>query len=178
MKMTTPLTQTNRRRAKGSNWSNSSQQPNLSRNCERCGQPVSDAGKLCKGCRAAFQDKSEWLTAGRSRLAKLREEGEDPAHGGQAGYRRAAKVSAENRKSADWSRDNSDRPSAEVFKSQILPGLQSLSSKEMRNATGLSLDYCSKIKRGIKTPHPRHWVAFADLITVEPAVKPFSGRDS
>ena len=29
--------------------------------------------------------------------------------------------------------------------------------KEMKDATGLSLDYCSKIKRGLKTPHERHW---------------------
>jgi len=26
-------------------------------------------------------------------------------------------------------------------------------------ATGLSVDYCSKIRRGLKTPHPRHWEA-------------------
>ena len=44
-----------------------------------------------------------------------------------------------------------------MFVSEILPGLQQISLKEMKAATGLSLDYCSKIKRGLKTPHERHW---------------------
>jgi len=169
-RLPTPLTQTNRRKAKGGSWSNPNRQRDISRNCERCGQPVSDAGKLCMVCRSEFQEQSEWLTAGRSRLAKLREQGEDPAHGGQAASRRAAKVSEENRKSAQWGRDNPNRPDPEVFVNEILPGLQRVSLKEMKAATGLSLDYCSKIKRGLKTPHPRHWALLADLAIVEPAV--------
>ncbi len=162
----TPLTQTNRRTAKGSNWSNPSHQPDIDRNCQQCGQPVADSGKLCDVCRSAFQEQSEWLTAGRSRLAKLREQGKDPAHGGKAGRKRAAKISVENRKSAQWTRDNPDRPNPDVFGDEILPGLQQISLKEMRDATGLSLDYCSKIKRGIKTPHPRHWESLRTLISL------------
>ncbi len=167
LKLPTPLTQRNRRNAKGSNWSNPSHQLEISHNCERCGQPVSDAGKLCKVCRSAFQNESEWLTAGRGRLAKLREQGEDPAHGGEAGRKRAAKISVENRQSAQWSRANPDRPDPAVFANEILPRLQQTSLKDMKAATGLSLDYCSKIKRGLKTPHPRHWAALADLTMAE-----------
>ena len=48
-----------------------------------------------------------------------------------------------------------------------LPGLQSLSLREMGDATGLSIDYYSKIKRGLKIPHPSHWTVLADLTMVE-----------
>ncbi len=155
----TPLTKTNRRHAKGSTWAVTNPRSEVARNCERCGQPVSDNGKLCNVCRSAFQEESEWLTVGRSRLAKLREQGEDPAHSGEARRKRAAKISVENRKSAQWSRDNPDRPNPDVFAAEILPGLQQIGLKKMKAATGLSLDYCSKIKRGLKVPHPRHWAA-------------------
>ena len=156
-KLTTPLTERNRRTAKGSGWSEPNQKPRIARNCRRCGKSVSDTGKLCGECRSAFQDESDWLTAGRRRLAKLREEGEDPAHGGEAGTRRAAKISVENRKSGQWNRDNQARPDPAVFAIEILPGLQGFTLKEIKAVTGLSLDYCSKIKRGLKVPHPRHW---------------------
>ena len=166
LKLTTPLTERNRRNAKGTDWSKPNQKPRITRNCQRCDQSVSDRGKLCEECRSTFQDESEWLTAGRRRLAKLREQGDDPAHGGEAGRKRAAKISVENRKSAQWSRANPDRPDPDVFINEILPGLQQTSLKEIRAATGLSIDYCSKIRRGLKVPHPRHWESLRTLITL------------
>ncbi len=39
----------------------------------------------------------------------------------------------------------------------MLPGLQTISLRAISEATGLSLGYCSFIKRGVKIPHPRHW---------------------
>jgi CRISPR-associated endonuclease Cas1 len=161
----TPLTQTNRRRAKSSTWTAPPHRPTVDRICERCGTPITGEAKLCGPCWSRFQEDLEWSTAGRSRLAAMRADGEDPAHGGEAGRKRAAKISSENRKSAEWERESSQKPDPTVFLDMILPGLQHIGLHQMSDATGLSVDYCSKIRRGLKTPHPRHWAALASLTT-------------
>lgn len=181
-KVRTPLTQSNRRKAKGSTWpSGNKREPRLSKHCQRCGDPATDSGKLCSRCLGQFKDDAEWLKAGRERLASMRLGGNDPAHGGKAAEKRAAKVGAENRKSGEWNRTNRSRPESDEFHRQILPLLESVTLKDMAIATGLSIDYCSKIKRGLKTPHPRHWAAFAALTMVERTpnsrLQPSSGQD-
>jgi hypothetical protein len=75
---------------------------------------------------------------------------------------RATKVSQQNRLSAAWSSENTIRPQAQEFE-MIRAGLLSVGLRRMQDATGLSIDYCSKIKRGIKVPHPRHWEALRQL---------------
>ncbi len=93
----------------------------------------------------------------------MRRDGHDPAHSGAATEKRAAKVRDENRKSAEWNRRSEVRPEPDVFRREILPFLRSVELKEMASATGLSIDYCSKIRRGFKVPHPRHWAALRGL---------------
>jgi len=164
----TALTQSNRRQSKNSPWRVARTDPKLeSRYCTRCGDVTAEEKKLCNDCWEQFQADATWLAAGRERLAALRAEGVDPAHGGAARTKRASKISAENRASAEWSRKNPDRPSDEQFTSEMLPGLQEVPLREMSQATGLSIDYCSKIRRGLNVPHPRHWPAFKKL-AVEP----------
>jgi len=38
------------------------------------------------------------------------------------------------------------------------------SLKEIGKATGLSLAACSRIRAGVKVPHPRHWDALLALV--------------
>lgn len=45
----------------------------------------------------------------------------------------------------------------------VLPALGVVSLTDMQRATGLSNSSCSRIKRGLMTPHPRHWGALAEL---------------
>jgi hypothetical protein len=40
---------------------------------------------------------------------------------------------------------------------RIQPSVASLTPREIQDATGLSMSYPSKIKRGINRRHPRHW---------------------
>lgn len=164
---TTPLTQSNRRTSKGSAWNPNRTHANKThpdRLCQWCGKHLDDGGRLCGSCRIQFHEESEWLRAGRQRLTALRDVGDDPAHGGTAREKRAAKVGAENRKSASWNRQHPDRPDPSHFEKEILPSLAAVSLKDMAAAIGLSIDYCSKIRRGLKTPHARHWSALASLI--------------
>jgi hypothetical protein len=41
----------------------------------------------------------------------------------------------------------------------ILPLIQGVPLSRLQRATGLSLRYVSLIRRGERTPHPRHWEA-------------------
>ena len=127
-----------------------------------CGESIGTSRKVCDGCLGTTNDPEPWLSEGHLRLARLRKEGSDPAHGGQAARKRAEKMLAENGKSAEWDRVNA-RPDAARFREEILTGLQNVPLRAMAEATSLSLDYGSKIRRGLKTPHPRHWPVLAAL---------------
>jgi hypothetical protein len=163
---TTPLTQSNRRRAHGSNWTGASKpRPTPAKNCRECGERNLGAGRLCTDCRRQFEANGVWLEVGRGQIAEMRAKGEDPAHGGEAARKRSQNVSRQNLASRAWDRENTERPGEKLFREQILPVLQSVRLGEMVNATGLSVDYCSKIRRGLKVPHPRHWEALRSLAT-------------
>lgn len=46
------------------------------------------------------------------------------------------------------------------FMNEIMPKLNHLSLSQISAATGLSQQYCSLIRRGLKVPHRRHWSSF------------------
>jgi hypothetical protein len=50
-----------------------------------------------------------------------------------------------------------------VFKREILPLIQEVPLRRLVEATGLSLRYCSLIRRDEKVPHPRHWEALREV---------------
>jgi hypothetical protein len=47
------------------------------------------------------------------------------------------------------------------FKREILPAIADVPLSKLQRTTGLSLRYVSQIRRGEKTPHPKHWAALA-----------------
>lgn len=50
-----------------------------------------------------------------------------------------------------------------VFKRDILPTLQRVTVTRMAAATGLSIQYCSRVKSGLNVPHPMHLPALEML---------------
>lgn len=48
----------------------------------------------------------------------------------------------------------------------VVPKLANVSTVAIGQATGLSKGSCSKLRRGLHTPHPRHWPALAELAGV------------
>jgi hypothetical protein len=46
-----------------------------------------------------------------------------------------------------------------VFAREIVPAIQALPLSDLVRATGLTHGYLSKVRRGEKVPHPRHWPA-------------------
>jgi hypothetical protein len=51
----------------------------------------------------------------------------------------------------------------ETYKREILPRLMKFTVKTIRLRIDVSHPYATLIKRGLKIPHPRHWMALAEL---------------
>lgn len=108
--------------------------------------------------RAAFSD------AGRAKLKELRAAGIDPSRTGVAAEKRRSTMQQRKREEAEWYAAHPDAKADEaVFRREILPRLQNLSLVQISAATGLSPQYCSLVRRGLKVPHQRHWEEFRKI---------------
>ncbi len=122
-----------------------------------------------KYCDVCFPDRREaivanFASAGSDALAKRRAEREtDPAHTIKARRKQGVRAAENVRAIRDWDQKNRSTESAFDFERDILPKLQSVPLSRIMQATGLSLRYCSLIRRQDKTPHQRHWEALARL---------------
>jgi CRISPR-associated endonuclease Cas1 len=143
----------------------------LPNTCRECGAPLTDRRRrYCDKCRAhrfAAQAPAARQRAGEV-LARLRAEQHDPAHGGRAAELRGAKNAAHQVAVRQWT---GERPEPDVFRVEILPGLRRATIAELVAATGLSEHYCSLIRLGKMTPHPRHWEALRSITTVGPTIR-------
>jgi CRISPR-associated endonuclease Cas1 len=100
--------------------------------------------------------------AGPAAIGRLMAEGRDPTHGGQAARMRATSLMRRKWEAAEWDRQHK-RPDPEEFRKRILPKLKTVPLGQMVKATGLSLIYCSLVRRGVYLPHPRHWESLQAL---------------
>jgi CRISPR-associated endonuclease Cas1 len=109
--------------------------------CEKCGVDLyGSARKLCPTCWPVV--RADYLR----QLGKARAKPPAPA-----------KPTVE-KVSGGWT--------FEQYQTQILPALAPFSLPEMERATGLSNATCSRVRRGLQVPNPRHWAALADLAGV------------
>jgi hypothetical protein len=170
LRVPTPLTQTNRSagRVLIKRRIAPRRTPELvvSKACLMCGEPLSSRRRsYCDVCVKQVRNEKlpRLLAAGASAIARLAAEGRDPAHGGEAARKRGASNMRRMRETAEWDRTHPERPDSEHFKREILPQLQSVPLRAMMKLTGLSLRYCSLIRRGLYVPHPRHWTVLMEL---------------
>ena len=132
--------------------------PKLTAACQNCGLILEGPERLyCDDCLPHLQEETVaiFASAGPGALARRRTEGIDPAHGGEAGRAKGRRNAAHALASAAWE--------AEEFRREVLPGLQGAPLRAMMEATGLSLRYCSLVRRGEEVPHPRHWAVLVHL---------------
>ncbi len=171
-RITTPLTQKNRtagrdgfrRKAKSSDTVRAALPPAA---CRMCGVVLEAPDRnYCDDClpQRHREQAESFQKAGPTAMRRLMAEGRDPSHGGQAGRKRGASIATRNRETAEWNRSHPGRPDPEQFKRNILPRLEGVPLQKIMKATGLSLYYCSLIRRGLYVPHPRHWSKLAELI--------------
>jgi CRISPR-associated endonuclease Cas1 len=166
-RLPTPLTQTNRRTGRDGVRRNAqkageSAQAHIEATCPRCGGVLPNRERLfCDDCYSEYQDEQLGLLekVGPAALARLRNEGRDPRQTAEAQVKRKQTNSCRRRETVAWNTEH-ERPDPEVFTREILPGIQGVSLSHLMKATGLSLRYCSRIRRGY-VPHPKHWKALS-----------------
>ncbi len=163
-RLPTPLTQTNRSAGRDGVRRKPKKAAPAPRvragSCARCGVPLSRSGRLyCDDCLPEEQQETLALfeEAGPAALAKLRAEGRDPTKTTVAKEKVGRANSRRMNEAARWDAEH-DPPDEAEFTNGILPALQGVPLSKMVQATGLSLRYCSQIRRG-RVPHGRHWSA-------------------
>jgi hypothetical protein len=173
-RIATPLTEINRSAGRAlirRGFSSSKAPPSrlsITKTCQMCGRDLlSKRRSYCDECVKQVRNEKlpRLLAAGASAIARLAAEGRDPAHGGEAARKRGASITRRMREAQEWDQVHRGSPDPHQFQQEILPGLKEAPLRRIMRATGLSLRYCSLIRRGLYVPHPRHWGALARLGT-------------
>jgi CRISPR-associated endonuclease Cas1 len=97
--------------------------------------------------------------AGIRGLAKARVERRDTSASGSGRWKMGATNAVRRKAEIEWDKGHQIRLEPEVFLTEILPAIREVPLSQLMAATGLSLRYCSLIRRGLDVPHPRHWEA-------------------
>jgi hypothetical protein len=152
----TRLTQRNKRQAKGSDVPGVNR-PKPEHLCSGCGKPVKPERNHCGNC--AVVNATERLVVA-SRIGRVAARSPEARAKHVASRRRHAQACSK------W--DASMQPSwltSEVFSQQIQPLLAGVSTSAIRSRIGVSRWYAGQIRQGYR-PHPRHWQALAELVSV------------
>lgn len=138
--------------------------------CLECGVILEDqTRRICDECLPEHTEKNNQIfsPAGRARLKQLRAEGLDPSTSPEANAKRSESMAQRRKERSEWEVRNPDvSVDPEWFKREIVPALQSFTLGEIADATGLSRQYCSFIKRGTKVPHQMHIKSLKSLVKV------------
>ncbi len=176
VRLPTPLTEKNRSEGrekyrKQTSTSRSRLGANVGTTCPECGKMFQDPGReFCSNrCWEKYNNEvhlPQTADMGLAKLAQMRAEGRDPAHGGNAARRRGATNAMRARERAEWEWRHAgiDLDAAKnQFRNETLPRLSDHTLGEIVKATGLSKRYASLIRRGDVTPHPMHFDALRKL---------------
>jgi hypothetical protein len=86
------------------------------------------------------------------------------AHDPRRSAVRSEAIAEAHQRNRHWAREHPGQRDEAWFKREIAPKLDAFALKEIGEATGLSLAACSRIRRGARVPHPRHWEALRELV--------------
>lgn len=153
----TPLTQQRRTEAKGKVWIAAVEPPETDHLCRGCGKTIEDRSSNCTDC--AVSGFTEQLV----RVAKI---GRVAARSPEARAKHVASHRRHIEACSEW--DESTQPSwltSGVFSQQIQPLLASVPTAVIRSRIGVSRWYAGQIRQGYR-PHPRHWQALAELVSI------------
>jgi CRISPR associated protein Cas1 len=168
--ISTPLTGRNRSaRYEGKRRTVATRPKSLARpapTCKRCGGPLPRRSRTyCDDCLPHYQ-REQYATAfhgsGLVAIEEKKAAGADPTHGAAAAARRADTNVARKREARKWDEQHGKLVDLSAFERDILPLIQGVPLSRLQQATGLSLRYVSLIRRGQRTPHPRHWQRLRD----------------
>jgi CRISPR-associated endonuclease Cas1 len=143
---------------------------------------------ICKGCGSVLEPPEdrrrrrgaycpECLARRRAELgtalpAAAREQASDfeartgtsPTHNAETRERRRRANSTNQAERWAWDSAHPEHPrDEEWFRSEVLPGLASVTLTRIAQATGMSTSAASKVRAGRRIPHPRHWEKLAEI---------------
>ncbi len=148
--------------------------------CRTCGTQLYDHRRqLCTGCWPVTRNAHAQLRTAASHTARATAiaEGRDPTQTAAARTKRRVSLLAAKAAEAAWVSSGATCPVTEQqLHEVVLPALREVSLTDMQQATGLSNSSCSRIRRGLMTPHPRHWEALRMLTASRQGVR--RGRSS
>ena len=132
--------------------------------CTRCGDELPHRRRtLCVPCEAEFRREQQQGHGSTAPVEIMRvRTGRDVSHGADAAQRRAASNVARKTAVREWDERHGKLVDLSAFAREILPLIQGVPLSRLQRSTGLSLRYVSQIRRGEKTPHPRHWDALSE----------------
>jgi hypothetical protein len=124
--------------------------------CQDCGTPVRPGRSFCVHCGVIFTTKQFRAVAAQGRAL---------AHSPTAQSHRAATQRRNRATELAWKPSEQPRWLTEdAYRSRILPKLATISVSRLATVLVVSLGYAQHIKRGLRRPHPRHWVTLARLV--------------
>ncbi len=129
--------------------------------CRSCGLILEDRDRsICDECLPERQREQHaaFSASGPAAVSHLRAAGSDPMHSPEARRKVSLATAESNRERAAWNREH-EPGDPELFVRDILPVIQSIPLRRLAQATGLSIQHCGMIRRGLRVPHPRHWEA-------------------
>ncbi len=154
----THLTQERRRNVKGAMIPSAAPAPRVEKMCRICGKNVRPGRTHCEGCAVIFAREQLIRSAEAGRIA------------GQSAAAQARRSAAQSRLAASikaW--DPTSQPdwlTEDFYRTKIVPLLTSVTRAEVVSAIGVSIPYAADVRNGKRMPHPRHWVALANLVGV------------
>jgi CRISPR-associated endonuclease Cas1 len=152
----TRLTQRNKREVKGSEVPGV-KQPKPEHVCSGCGKTIETRSAHCADC--AISGATEQLVTA-AKLGRIAARSPEARAKHMASRRRHAQACSA------W--DASRQPAwltSEAFSKQVQPLLAGVSTSVIRSRIGISRWYAGRIREGYR-PHPRHWLALAELVGV------------
>lgn len=126
--------------------------------CAGCGKDLYVRGrKYCTSCWPVHRNALFAATGART-LDRRRQSGTDTSHALEARDRRHKSLLVTKAAEAAWAASESVPSLTEQrLHQEVIPGLANVTLRQIQEVTGLSNASASRIRRGLMTPHPRHW---------------------
>ena len=154
--LATRLTQTNKREAKGvsSDSLGKNPAPKPARICRGCGASVNRARDYCAAC---------GLVISTAKMREVSKAGRAAAQSPESQASRAETLRRNANAQREWKKKGKS-VSEEAYVRDILPRLPKLSISSIGTALSVSLSYAADIRKGRRTPHPRHWETLMQML--------------
>ena len=143
--------------------------------CQRCGNALPRPGRTyCDQYLPNYQREhyaEAFHGSGLRAIETAKQRGNDPRHGDTAATRRAETNVQRKREAREWDDRYGKLTDLSAFEREILPLIHDVPLSRRVHATGLSLRYVSLVRRGERTPHPRHWQNLANACELGEGVR-------